>query len=167
MKHSFGSLYDDLRYSYKLPLLYHSIFILRRISFALVAVLLTHWPFFQVIWYFVQSVLIITYNLKVQPFKEPIHNYLEVFNEICIAFCGFHLIAFTDFVDDSRTKYNAGWSMILLTLTNIFVNLVVIVIFTVRLLKFLYKKLRFKFMKRKVRKSFADFRQPRKLTTFN
>jgi hypothetical protein len=67
------------------------------------------------------------YLLKVRPFVENFNNYLETFNEICILIGTYHLLAFTDFVDDPQLKYRMGWSLIIISLLNIGVNVTIIV----------------------------------------
>lgn len=66
------------------------------------------------------------YLLKVRPFAENFNNHLETFNEICILIGTYHLLAFTDFVDDSQLKYKMGWSLIIISLLNIVVNVTII-----------------------------------------
>jgi hypothetical protein len=67
------------------------------------------------------------YLLKVRPFTENFNNNLETFNEICILIGTYHLLAFTDFVDDPQLKYKMGWSLIIISLLNITVNVLIIV----------------------------------------
>jgi hypothetical protein len=66
------------------------------------------------------------YLLKVRPFTENFNNNLETFNEICILIGTYHLLAFTDFVDDPLLKYKMGWSLIIISLLNIAVNVSII-----------------------------------------
>lgn len=67
------------------------------------------------------------YLFKIRPFAENFNNNLETFNELCILIGTYHLIAFTDFVDDSILKYKMGWSLIIISLLNIAVNISIIV----------------------------------------
>lgn len=67
------------------------------------------------------------YLLKVRPFAENFNNHLETFNEICILIGTYHLLAFTDFVDDPLLKYKMGWSLIIISLFNIAVNVGIII----------------------------------------
>ncbi len=50
-------------------------------------------------------------------------NKLEVFNESCIILATYHLLVFTDMVDDVEVQYKFGWSMIFITVVNIAVNM--------------------------------------------
>ena len=61
-----------------------------------------------------------------RPFIDPLLNRLEIFNELCILVESYHLIAFTPFVDDPAVQYNVGWSMIVVTIFNIVINMSVI-----------------------------------------
>lgn len=54
--------------------------------------------------------------MQLQPFKEETFNYLEMFNEMCVLFAGYHLIVFTEFVAEVDSKNMAGWSIIVLTM---------------------------------------------------
>ena len=57
-------------------------------------------------------------------------NKLEVFNEVCILGASYHLLLFTDYIDDVNMQYLGGWSMIGVTVLNITVNMGVIIFFT-------------------------------------
>ena len=75
----------------------------------------------------------------VRPFVEPGFNKIEIFNEICILGCSYHLLAFTDFIsiDESNDKIrlNFGYSMIGFTVLNIIVNTSIMMFQTFRKLK--------------------------------
>ena len=70
-------------------------------------------------------ILLIIYNRLVKPFKNPVLNRLEIFNELCIMAAAYHLFVFTDYVDDPDMQYKVGWSMIGVTAFNIVVNMIV------------------------------------------
>lgn len=71
------------------------------------------------------SLLLLIYDILVKPFESPLLNKMEIFNEISIIVAAYHLPLFTEFVDDQMTHYFAGWSLILLVILNITVNLIV------------------------------------------
>lgn len=72
------------------------------------------------------SLLLLIYDLSVKPYEEPLMNKLEFFNEVSIIVAAYHLPLFTEFVDDKITHYYAGWSLIMLVVTNLLTNLIVI-----------------------------------------
>jgi hypothetical protein len=66
---------------------------------------------------------VLIYLIYSRPFGKPLLNMIEIFNEFCILVAAYHLFAFTDYLDDVRIKYNGGWSLIVITIINIIVNL--------------------------------------------
>lgn len=56
-------------------------------------------------------------------------NKLEMFNETCILIVSYHLFLFTDFVINAEIRYALGWSLIGVTLSNISINMLVILFF--------------------------------------
>ncbi len=52
---------------------------------------------------------------------------MELFNESCIFTTTVIFYLFTDYVDDSLTKWNAGWMQVALILFNFLVNVIYIV----------------------------------------
>lgn len=77
-------------------------------------------------------VMFVTYY---KPFTEPVFNKIEVFNEVCILLASYHLLLYNDFVPSTDDQYMAGWSIALVTAINMLVNLVVILVMSLRLLK--------------------------------
>ena len=71
---------------------------------------------------------------------------MVIFNELCILAVSYHLIVFTPFVDNIDIQYNVGWSVIAITVLNILVNMVVMMVFTIKMLQIMIKgtKLRLK-----------------------
>lgn len=73
---------------------------LRRMIFATTAALLDDYSGCQVMIIIFHSLFVIVYIQHVKPFELPFMNKLEVFNEVCIIIAAYHLILFTEFVDD-------------------------------------------------------------------
>ena len=63
------------------------------------------------------------YVIKFKPFKNKWNHRLEIFNELCILIASYHMIVFTDFVDNQDIQYLGGWSLIAVILFNMIVNL--------------------------------------------
>ncbi len=120
----FGSTYSENKTDSKAALLYNVIFMLRRLLFSLIAVLLDGSPVLQVQLLIFHCILMLIYNILVQPFEDPMLNNLEIFNELCIIGAAYHLIPFTDFLDDPEVQYKIGWSIIGITTFNIAVNMI-------------------------------------------
>ncbi len=75
----------------------------------------------------INSNLMLYYLFRVRPYLDNFYNHLEIFNEICILIASYHLLGFTDFVEDPQIKYNMGWSIIIISLLNITVNILIII----------------------------------------
>lgn len=50
---------------------------------------------------------------------------MEIFNESTILVCGYHLFLMTDWIESPEIKWNAGWSIIVVTVFNLVVNIAV------------------------------------------
>ena len=74
----------------------------------------------------------ISYLAGVMPFEKKYQNYLEIFNELCILGATYHLITFTNYVDNSDLQYNSGWSIIAITTLDILVNMIVIMTLSIK-----------------------------------
>ena len=70
-----------------------------------------------------QNSFMLIFYFLIQPFKEKAINRLEIFNEICIITINYHLFLLTDFVSDPSIQYNVGWSILLITVINISINM--------------------------------------------
>jgi hypothetical protein len=57
------------------------------------------------------------------PYSLRSANAMELFNESCVLLINYHLICFTDFLKDLRNRDQVGFSLIVLTILNIAVNL--------------------------------------------
>jgi hypothetical protein len=78
----------------------------------------------------------------VKPFELPMLNYLEILNEISILIATYHLFLFTDYADSPDLQYLAGWSMIAISTFNIVINMIVMLVISLRKIIFIFKKLR-------------------------
>jgi hypothetical protein len=111
-----------------MPLQYHVIFLLRRFMFAVICVLFSGYPSFQIISHLLTSFMVISYICNIQPFRNVFMNKLEMYNELSILIIAYHLFIFTDFVSDNLIQYKFGLSVIVVTVLNILVNMMFIVV---------------------------------------
>ena len=77
--------------------------------------------------YLFMSIMQLSFVMMVWPLDSVRGNFMEIFNEGCVLVCGYHLLLFTDFVEDPETKWRAGWSLLGLVLFNILLNITVCV----------------------------------------
>jgi hypothetical protein len=75
-----------------------------------------------------QCAFISIYIGTVKPFEEKLSNYMEMFNEITIMAITYHLFLLTDFMPDTKSQYDVGYSLIMITCLNILVNMGIIII---------------------------------------
>jgi|LauGreDrversion4_2_1035121.scaffolds.fasta_scaffold42063_4 hypothetical protein len=79
-------------------------------------------------------------------------NKMEVFNEFCILLASTHLFWFTDFVPDPEVQYIYGWSIIAVSVLNIIVNMLVMIWMSLPSIKYLYWKLRNRYLEWRIKK---------------
>jgi hypothetical protein len=98
-KNRFDSLFSELRTESTLALMYHPIFLLRRLLFVVTTHFLTSSPMLQVNFLFLQCLAMVSYLLKARPFAHPTLNRLEVFNELAILTVTYPTLVFTGYLD--------------------------------------------------------------------
>lgn len=113
MKAKIGSLYVSIKTNANSawPMLYASIFMIRRIVFLLITFVLADWPALQIHFWTSITLYTIIYLMMTKPYETPFSNYVEFVNEcifLGICYC-FELS--TDLIDDPQTKWNAGWAL--------------------------------------------------------
>jgi len=60
---------------------------------------------------------------------------MEVINECFIIGAAYHLFIFTDYVPDPHIQYSFGWSLIIITILNIVLNIGVMIGVSIRRIK--------------------------------
>ena len=125
--------------------MYNVIYMLRRLLISVIILVFKNWPFAQIQILIFHSFLVIIYNILARPFEDPKLNKLEIFNELCIIVSAYHLFLFTPFVEDSAFQYRIGWSMIVVTVLNIAVNIAIMGQASFRQLKLLFIKYRLRY----------------------
>lgn len=80
-KLKFGSLYEGIRLYSPYTLTYYPLFLLRRLSFALIMVFLADWVITQLVVLNLSSIAFITFLLRVKPFKDKFELKFTIFNE--------------------------------------------------------------------------------------
>lgn len=122
IKERIEALYEKIDTSRSASSVFIVLFFLRRFVYALSMVTLQSYQSLQISLLLLQSVLMLLYLLSVRPFNHGYLTNLEIFNEICVLACAYHLIAYTNFQPDPAIGYEAGTSMISITLFVAIVN---------------------------------------------
>lgn len=100
---------------------------MRRILMALVLVFFKDHKIFQVASLMLVSLAYLTYQIIFQPFEDRFLNKIEIFNEIIILTCYYHLLAFSTDNEDMIGIYNVGWSMDIILVFHFSVNLLYLI----------------------------------------
>lgn len=116
-------------------------FLVRRMTFAMIVVYLTDYSYFQLQLIILQSSFMMIYIFS-NPFLDWKLNFLEIFNEGCLMLCSYHCLAFTDYVDEIETKYLIGYSAFFLAGINILTNIGNLLFEIIKSLKRTYSKCR-------------------------
>eukprot|EP00347_Sterkiella_histriomuscorum_P005693 403355625 len=120
----YGSLYEGLQFDHFMNVIYNVWFVLRRLSFGIMAVFFedsdstTHFLFLMM-----QSLLFVMYVMIMKPFESSLLNKMEAFNEICILGVVYHFFLFSDYITDEDIKYDAGWSACFVLAIQMLVNI--------------------------------------------
>eukprot|EP00347_Sterkiella_histriomuscorum_P013543 403364308 len=134
--------------------IYNVWFVLRRLSFGIVAVFFedsdstTHFLFLMM-----QSLLFVMYVMIMKPFESSLLNKMEAFNEICILGVVYHFFLFSDYITDLDIQYDAGWSACFVLAIQMLVNISVMMISSFYELKLSIIKLYYKIKLRKNNKA--------------
>ena len=116
-------LFEGVDTRNKLNLLFNVVFCLRRLIFVHSAFYLSETPTFQI-----QSIILINlfsliYKGNNNPQISRFSNRIELFNEAFVCIVTLHLMFYTDWVPDSQTQFEMGFSMIGFMIINFAVNL--------------------------------------------
>ena len=109
---------------------------LRRTAYVLVIVLLEGTGYAQVQLVNFECSLILIYIGWYMPFEIKLLNYLEMYNEINILVCAYHLFTFTEFNSDPDAKEVMGFSFLAFIGVNVLVNIGVTLICSAIALKY-------------------------------
>lgn len=67
----------------------------------------------QVLGYLTLSTLMLAYILHARPYKKPLYNKVELFNETCVYITGWFILLQTEtFGFSAETRYDIGWGQI-------------------------------------------------------
>lgn len=113
VKKSFVNLYVGVNYKRKGMRLYYWVyFIIRRVLFFLVPVMLWSMPLLQLqfLCFFTSLYVILIAHIK--PHSDHSQKRLEIFNEVMLMMSSYHMFCFTEFCLDDMQKYRMGHSYI-------------------------------------------------------
>jgi len=98
----------------------------------MILVLLVEQPYFQIqALLYLQTAYLIYLGLR-RPLKSRVDNNFELMNESLLLVQIYHIIWFSDFVNDPMFKHRAGWSSVAVTLVQICINVARMAIVSVK-----------------------------------
>ena len=126
-KKRYGDIYEGLVLSKKpnkrlTALFYPFWFVMRRLIFSLVVIFLDTYFWYQILIAMVCGMINICYLCKFKPFSDRKILRLEIMNEVTNMVLLYHLMMFTEWVPEAKTRYAIGWSFICFFSANIFVH---------------------------------------------
>jgi len=136
-RRKFIPLFENLRNDeeqLQATLFYASIFMIRRLLLAIAIVFMNHLLIGQIYFSVFASLLVMMFATFYRPFKKRFENNLEILNEVSVLLFSYSTFIFSDFVADPQARFQTGWAFCLLFLSNIVVNLFVLVWVGVRTL---------------------------------
>ena len=109
-------------------MLYFTFFTLRRYVFAVSLIALPKKYIIQTFAQICASSFFLMYIMHVKPYKDPKQGKMELFNELTVSVSLYFLFIFTDFCPDSTRRYQAGWGKVALIVTNLVVNVSIMIV---------------------------------------
>jgi hypothetical protein len=128
----FGEVVNNLNFRDKNAANYFVIFCYRRLFLVALIVFLQDYPYAQIQLMCLSCSYVVISVGHSNIYRLPSDLRLEYFNECTIMICVYHYICFTLFVDDPIVRYYVGYSLIGVTCFNLVVNVLLIVIHTLK-----------------------------------
>lgn len=75
-----------------------------------------------------QEMVALCYKMHVQPFAERSKYHLEMLNEVTVILIAYHLVCFSPLVPDINAQKICGWTMTLILVANLVINISLVVI---------------------------------------
>jgi hypothetical protein len=107
---------------------YLPISMIRRILFVAIPALLYMYPFMQLQAFLLMNTMYLMWYAYVQPHIERRRVQTECFNEFMILLFVYHLMIFTDFVEDNKAQFKMGYSQIGFYIVIIIVNIILMIL---------------------------------------
>ena len=147
----FGSLTLNLNVRKQGALLYNVIFMLRRIAILFIIFVPPLFGFShqQRLLLIILECYVFFYVAAVQPFADPVLNQLDLVNETVILLITYFMIIYSDFVPDIETRFLMGWCNLVLIMCLMAVTIFII---SSNQIYLLYRDLKLKYIKYKLKK---------------
>ena len=112
----------------------------RRVIFAVSVVVFPYQIFLQIAAHFTSGTTMMIYLGECWPFESTFATKMEIYNEVTNIILVYHMMTFTDWLDNPETRYNIGYSVLFLVCLNISIHFSYLMHDTFLRLKFSCKK---------------------------
>lgn len=116
-------------------LIFTPMFLVRRLTFALIVVMIKESLAVQVCLVQYCSLGLLVYLILITPMETNIHNKIQIFNESLLLILAGMLFLFTEYVESPITRYDIGWWLIYGILFNIIVNILSLALIGAKMLQ--------------------------------
>ena len=111
-----------------MPLLFITIFVVRRLYVAIIAGFLGSYPMLQIFLTLIINTIVLIWHLTVWPMENRIQNLLYLLNEYLYTACICCSIGFSEYNIDPETRFIIGWIYLGLLGAFLLPNVVIMVI---------------------------------------
>ena len=108
--------------------MYTAAFCIRRFIIALFTIALSTYVSYMLIVSLLLQLITLSVYLKVKPFVTKGLNYIETITESMICLSVYYMMSFTYWINDTRLRYNLGFSLMYFIIIVICFNLAIIII---------------------------------------
>ena len=102
VEHRFGAAYENIRISSKSALGYTSLFMMKRLAFVIIVLLIKNNRILQ--HFLIIGLLAIStaYSWSSKPFTDSLSNFQEIFNDYMVSIISYSVLVFGDFVPNKK-----------------------------------------------------------------
>ena len=122
------------------------LFFFRRFTMLIILTVLPLWMNAQLISQIQTALFVTLFTIHYAPYKSRSQNRQEIFNEWTVLTGSYHLYLFTHYISDEERRYELGWSLIGLIVTNVAFNFSIAFYVGIRVF---YYKMRVKYHNKK------------------
>jgi len=125
VKFKYGMFYKDNRTDTIEKALYNIYFLNRRFFSVVIIIFMMRWPFFQCVFLMIFSMINLSYMVAIRPLCSAKENRIEIFNEAIIYTCCNIMTTFLNVAMPLSLRDQLGWVFISVASLNIFTNLII------------------------------------------
>ena len=126
-------------------------FLLRRVVFAIAIVFMDQMPVWGILIFMSMTLIMLGYVLSEHQWKDRVINNQHIFNECILYILSVMMLLFSNFVDPEM-RYKLGFFLIAIVFIFVVCNLVIMIVFSCKLLILIIRRQYYKLSRRKLGK---------------